>query len=98
MRRKLTADQSKRLTGWADDHVTKQERRILGDDAAAVLAQERQRQQQRRRRPFVLTEGDVSPTRPEVPQQRHDETALEVMAQRQHLLSDRPGLPWRDDR
>lgn len=98
MRRRMTEAQHRRLTGWADDYTTKQERRVLGDDAAAILAQERQRQQQRRRRPFVLDlEEDVSPTRPATQEARSDETYLEVIAQRQHLLDGRPGLPWKAD-
>ena len=98
MRRRTTEAQRRRLTGWADDYTTKSERRVLGDDAAAILAQERKRQQQRRRRPFVLDlEEDVSPTRPATQEGRSDESCREIMAQREQVLSGRPGLPWRAD-
>ncbi len=97
MRRRITEDQTRRLSGYADDYVTHSERRVLGDGHAALLAEDRRRDQQLRRRPFVLTEDDVSDVRPAVDEHRTDDVALEVLAGRQHLLEGRPRLPWRAD-
>lgn len=84
-----------RLTTWADQYVTPAERAELGDDDAAVLAWERMRERERGRPPEPLAEGDLVAERPEVPDRPDDPVIIEIMAYRRHLVSGRPGLPWR---
>lgn len=100
MRRRRSAT-LERLTTWADQYVTPAERDRLGDDDAAILAEERWRERERGRPPVPLAEGDVSPVRPDVtaPEDRFDDpVVIEILAYRVHLISGRPGLPWKADR
>lgn len=86
--------QTGRPSMYADDFLAPDERRDLGDDEAMNLALDRSLAARRRHRPAPVTEDDVTAVRPEVEQDRDDETAREVLAWRAALLDGRP-LAWR---
>lgn len=83
---------------WADDYVSEAERAAYGDDEAAVIAQERRNVRLAVHPLPSIDPEEVVSTREELPDEvRITDDTVEVLAHRLHLLSGRPGLPWKDD-